>query len=64
MGSLRMDIRRLTHESTIGRAVKRTRPSSGDEVTAAKWYGTRSMPTILRPVHQGQPGTTGASATR
>ena len=59
-----MDIRRLTRESTIGRAVKRTRPSSGDEVTAAKWYGTRSMPTILRPVHPRQPGTTGVPATR
>ena len=59
-----MDIRRLTRESTIGRAVKRQRPSSADEVTAAKWYGTRSMPSILRPVHPRQPGTTGVPATR
>ena len=58
-----MDIRRLTRESTIGRAVKRQRPSSVDEIAAAKLYGTRSMPSILRPVHP-QPGTTGVPATR
>jgi len=57
-----MDIRRLTRESTIGRAVKRTRPSSGDELAAAKWYSHRPMPSILRPVHP-QPGTTGVPAT-
>ena len=59
-----MDIRRLSRESAIGRAVKRTRPSSGDEVAAAKWYGTRPMPAILRPVHPRQPGTSGVPASR
>jgi len=58
MGSLRMDIWRQTRESAIGRAVTRTRPSVGDEVTAAKWYGQRPMPAILRPSitrHAGSP---------
>ena len=59
-----MDIRRLSRESAIGRAVKRQRPSSVDELAAAKWYGTRAMPSILRPVHPRQSGTTGAPATR
>jgi hypothetical protein len=64
MGSLRMDIRRLTRESAIGRAVKRTRPSSADEVIAAKWYGMRPVPAMLRPVHPRHPGATGVAGTR
>ena len=64
MGSLRMDIWHQTRESVVGRAVTRG-PASGDEVARATWYGTRSVPSILRPSAVRHVGTIArTSATR